>query len=613
MISIKVATQNTHRLTWNLGWAGCLCALSLAGPIIASDSPVLSDVSKEIGLGFVHFNGRTGVYYFPEMAGVGGGLADIDNDGDLDVYLVQGSILGTKETLTDALDPVPTDLPPRDRLLRNDLTINNDGSRTQRLVDITDESGLRATGYGMGIAFGDIDNDGDVDLYVTNYGPNQLWRNEGPTAAGAVRFSDITKASGTGDPAWSSSAAFFDADADGDLDLYVANYVDFSVENNILCYATSSRQDYCGPAAYHPVADTLYLNRGDGTFEAQTRSALIDYQAGSGLGVATADFDGDGRVDVFVANDGEPNQLWLNQGLDPAGEPRFRNEALLAGVAVNRRGQPEASMGIAVGDHDHDGDVDLFLTHLTAETNTLYVNAGDGLFDDRSIESGLGAPSLPFTGFGTGWLDLDNDGWLDLIVANGAVRIQQDRLQAGDDYPLDQTNQLFRNQDGQTFVDVTSRAGEAFTQAEVGRGVALGDIDNDGDTDALLLNNNGAARLLASHASDETAWLGLRLVGEDGHRDAAGARARLILADERSLWRRSHTDGSYGAAGDPRVLFGLGTIAKPNPIEALEIHWPGGPTERFTVPSLGEYHTLRKGAGQQAAKPAVGQATEQPQ
>ncbi len=591
-----------HCLAWTrVVLATCLAAL--ATPILSqpTPTPIFHDASADVGLDFVHFNGRTGVYYFPEMAGVGGGLADVDNDGDLDLYLVQGAILGDAATLTDALDPIPGDPPPRDRLLRNDLSVAADGTRSQTFVDITDAGGLHATGYGMGVAFGDIDADGDVDLYVTNFGPNQLWRNDGPSDAGVIRWTDVTKPSGTGDPAWSSSASFFDADNDGDLDLYVANYVNFTLDNNIVCYATSSRRDYCGPAAYEPVNDTLYVNQGDGTFVPRTQATLLDYTAGSSLGVAAADYDGDGRIDLFVANDGEPNQLWLNQGPNDAGLPQFRDEALLAGVAVNRRGQPEASMGIAVGDHDGDGDVDLFLTHLTAETNTLYVNAGGGLFDDRSVESGLGAPSLPFTGFGTGWLDIDNDGWLDLVVANGAVRILQDRLQSGDDYPIDQTNQLFRNRDGRTYEDLTPRAGDSFADAEVGRGLALGDVDNDGDTDVLLLNNKGPARLLLGSAAEQTAWLGLRLTDEQGQIDLLGARARVSTKDGRVLWRRAHTDGSYGAAGDPRLLFGLGSKAAPNTPESLEVHWPGGLVERFPVPTLDRYHTLRRGTGKPPA------------
>ncbi|MCP3963184.1 MAG: VCBS repeat-containing protein, partial [bacterium] len=396
-------------------------ALLLATPAVA-EPPIFTDVAAETGLDFVHFNGMSGEYYFPEMTGQGAALLDYDNDGDLDVYLVQGAILGPGKTMKDALFPHKGTGTPSDRLYRNDL-------RAGRLsfTDVTAASGLAkiATGYGMGVAAGDFDGDGHVDLYVTNYGSNQLLRNRGDGT-----FEDVTKKAGVDDPAWSTSTTFFDFDRDGRLDLFVTNYVVFDVARNPECFATSSRRDYCGPAAFDGVADRLWRNRGDGTFEDVSTRARVAAVKAAGLGVVAADLDGDGWQDLYVANDGEANHLWLNQR-----DGTFRDEALLAGVAVNRQGEAEASMGVAAADFDADGDEDLFMTHLMGETNTLYVNDG-GLFEDRTLETNLAAGGVPFTSFGTSWLDVDNDGWLDLLIVSGAVRILEPLARAGDLFPL---------------------------------------------------------------------------------------------------------------------------------------------------------------------------------
>ncbi|RMH15514.1 MAG: CRTAC1 family protein [Acidobacteria bacterium] len=566
-----------------------LLAAAGAPPPAAADGTIFADVAQQAGVDFVHWNGRIGTFYFPEMTGQGGALFDYDGDGDLDLYLVQGAMLAPGKKPADSLDPPPEPL-PRDRLYRNDLRLLPGGRRLLRFTDVTERSGIVATGHGMGVATGDYDGDGDLDLYVTNAGPNQLWRNDGPGDGGRVTFTDVTAASGTGDPGWSTSAAFFDADRDGDLDLYVVNYVDFTPANNVVCYATSSRRDYCGPQAYRPLADRFYRNRGDGTFDDVTNRVLIGYRPGSGLGTASADFDGDRWPDLYVANDGEPNQLWLNRR-----DGTFGDDALLLGVAINRAGQAEASMGVAVADFDGDGDEDVFLTHLSGETNTLYVNDGSGVFEDRSIESGLAAPSLPLTGFGTGWLDVDGDGWLDLLVANGAVRILEDLASRGDDFPLAQPNQLFRNRGDGTFEDVSHRAGASFQQLEVSRGVAFGDLDNDGGADAVVFNNHGRPRLLRNRRPP-AAWLGLRLIGAAAGRDMLGARVAVVLKSGRRLWRRAASDGSYCSASDPRVLVGLGGGG--DPVVELRVLWPDGRSERFKPPPLGAYVTLRQGSGE---------------
>ncbi len=568
----------------------------------AAETPLFKDVAAESGLDFTHWNGMSGEYYFPEMTGQGAALLDYDNDGDLDVYLVQGALLGPGKKRADALFPYQGSWPPSDRLYRNDLKVGVSGGRRLRFTDVTAESGLAkiATGYGMGVAAGDVDNDGFTDLYVTNYGPNQLLRNQGDGT-----FSDVTETAGLDDPAWSTSAAFFDFDRDGWLDLFLANYVVFDVVRNPECFAPSSRRDYCGPSAFPGVADRLWRNRGDGSFEDVSVRSRVGAEKAAGLGVVAADFDGDGWLDLYVANDGEPNHLWLNQR-----DGTVRDEALLAGVAVNREGEPEASMGVSAADFDGDGDDDLFMTHLMSETNTLYVNDG-GLFEDRTLETGLAAGSLTFTSFGTAWLDVDNDGWLDLMIANGAVKVLEALAREGDPYPLAQPNQLLMNAGGRRFEDATARAGEAFQAAEVSRGAAFGDLDNDGDVDVVVCNNNGPARLLRNQVGQHAPWLGLRLVGKGG-RDMLGARAEVKRAGAAPLWRTVRTDGSYCSASDPRVVFGLGGGSKVagdrvagdrvagdrvagDPVEAVRVHWPDGTAETWPAPALGRYTTLRQG------------------
>ncbi len=567
-----------RRCTCNHLLALATLALAPGLPAVA-ETALFKDVAAETGLDFSHWNGMSGEYYFPEMTGQGAALLDYDNDGDLDVYLVQGALLGPGKKRADALFPYDGPWPPSDRLYRNDLAAGK-----LELTDVTVASGLAkiATGYGMGVAAGDVDNDGFTDLYVTNYGSNQLLRNQGDGT-----FRDVTTTAGVDDPAWSTSAAFFDFDRDGWLDLFAVNYVVFDVDRNPECYAPSSRRDYCGPSAFPGVADRLWRNKGDGTFEEISVQARIGAEKAAGLGVVAADFDGDGWLDLYVANDGEANHLWLNQR-----DGTFRDEALLAGVAVNREGEAEASMGVSAADFDGDGDDDLFMTHLMGETNTLYVNDG-GLFEDRSVEAGLAAGSLPYTSFGTAWLDVDNDGWLDLLIANGAVRILEALARKGDPFPLSQPNQLLINDGGRRFEDATSRAGEAFGDAEVSRGAAFGDLDNDGDVDVVLFNNNSPVRLLQNQIGQTQPWLGLRLVGGKGGRDMLGARIEVRRTGASALWGRVRTDGSYCSASDPRVLLGLGGGSK---VEAVRVHWPDGTTEAWPAPEIGNYTTLRQGS-----------------
>ncbi len=514
---------------------------------VAAQEVLFEDQAAEWGLDFVHFNGMSGELYFSEMMGSGAGFLDYDGDGDLDAYLVQGHMLGDKP-LTEATFPAQHSLPIVDRLYRNDLVAGPDGTLAPRFVDVTEASGIESTGYGMGVIVADVDNDGDPDLYVTNAGPNQMWSNNGDGT-----FRDATESSGTGDRAWGVSAAFVDVDGDGWLDLYVGNYVGYRLAVDKECVARNGASDYCGPLAYQPDDDRFYRNRGDGTFEdASVRSGAHSEPAGGALGVAVGDFNSDNRLDIYVANDQVPNKLWMNQG-----DGTLLNEGMLSGSSVNAEGQPEASMGLVVGDFNGDGVEDLFMSHLSRETNTLYLNDGTGMFTDSTRDSGLGMPSWEHTGFGVSLFDLDLDGWLDLFIANGAVRILEEQARRGDPYPIHQPNILFRNLGEGRFEEISGRSGSVFELSEVSRGVATGDVDEDGDADLLVSNSAGPVRMLVNRTQTDSNWLSLRLIGDDAVRAVLGTRVAVLREGGRPLWRRSSTDGSYASSNDPRVLVGL--------------------------------------------------------
>jgi len=539
------------------------------------------EVARPSGLDFVHFNGMSGEHYYCEMVGAGAALFDYDNDGDLDLFLVQGNILGPGKTMREMLFPPKGSIPVKGRLYRNDL---NPTTHEVKFTDVTEQSQIDAHGYGMGVAAGDIDNDGWIDFYLTNFGSNQMWRNRGDGT-----FEDVTQRSATDDPRWSVSAAFVDYDRDGWLDLFVGNYVNFSFANRKKCFGASGAEDYCGPLAYEPVPNRLFRNRRDGTFEDVTAESQIGRQFNGSLGVVTADFNADGWPDIYVANDQRANDLWMNQR-----NGTFKNEALLAGCAFNKDGIAESSMGVDAGDFDNDGDEDLVVTNLKGEKTTLYVNDGKGWFEDRSFETNVAVASRPFTGFGTGFLDFDNDGWLDIVTANGEVRTIEALARAKDPYPLHQRKQLFHNLGNGRFEEIAPRAGAAFQLSEVGRGVSFGDVDNDGDLDILVLNNNGPARLLLNQAGSLQHWLGLRLVGQKTNRDMLGARVAITLAPNTTLWRRVHSDGSYASSSDPRVLFGIGRTGSVSKIRA---YWAGGKVEEWKDLAVNRYHTLREGSG----------------
>ncbi|MEM1176824.1 MAG: CRTAC1 family protein [Acidobacteriota bacterium] len=540
----------------------------------ASGAPwagLLVDVTAEVGLEFRHRNGMTGERFIHEILGGGGVLFDMDGDGDLDLYAVQGHRLGAAEKPQAGAEPERGD-----RLFRNDLT-----AAGPRFRDITERSGIDARGYGMGAVAADVDGDGWVDLYVLNWGANQLWRNRGDGT-----FDDATEKVGVGDPGWSTTASFIDADGDGRLDLFVGNYLEFDLARHKPCFSASGAPDYCGPASYPPAADRLYRQRNDGRFEDVTARFGLAGPKAAALGSIPLDADGDGRLELFVANDGMANHLWdWERG-------RFEEMALLAGCAVNGDGAAEASMGVDAGDVDGDGDEDLFMTHLDQETNTLYLNDG-GFFEDGSDAAGVALSSFSSTGFGTRLIDLDLDGWLDAVVVNGAIKALEPLVRAKDPYPLHQPNHVLRNLGGGRFVEVSEKVGAAMGPSHVSRGLAAGDLDNDGDVDLIIFNNNGPLRVLENRVSG-AGWIGVEAVRKD--RVALGARVG-VTAGDRTQWRRVGSGGSYASGQDPRQVFGLGAGAAPGAVR-VRIEWPGGAVEQWPSLEPGRYHQLAAGTGQ---------------
>jgi hypothetical protein len=535
------------------------------------------EAALESGLRFQHFTGATGRYYLPEIMGSGVALFDYDGDGDLDVFLVQGTILEPGKAPTDARFPLPAGARPGNRLFRNML------KETGKLQfeDVTEQAGLSHLAYGMGVAVGDYNNDGYPDLYVTNFGGNILYRNNGNGT-----FTDVTREAGVEAGGWSASAAFVDYDKDGYLDLYVTRYLDFTIQGNKECFSAAGDRDYCAPAAYKPVSHRLFRNLGNGTFQDVTQSAGIAAAGGPGLGVVCADFNGDGWPDIYVANDGAPNLLWLNNG-----NGTFRESALLSGAAYSADGVARAGMGVTAGDFDGSGHESLLVTNLNREGATLYRNSGRGEFTDSTMEFRLYQPTYPYTGFGVQWFDYDNDGRPDLFIANGAVTMLE--ALRGAAYPFNQRNLLLHN-DGARFRDAGSAAGPAFQLSEVGRGAAFGDIDNDGGIDIVVSNNNGPARLLLNQTSPRGRWLEVHLQGVKCNRDGIGARVAVLTKGQKPVWRRAHTDGSYLSASDVRVHFGLGQ----NTETQVLVDWPDDTREVWSSIHADSIVTLREGTGQ---------------
>jgi enediyne biosynthesis protein E4 len=549
-----------------------LAILAAAFIVSSTPAPLMRDIATEVGLNFRHFTGATGEYFMPEIMGSGAALLDYDNDGDLDVYLIQST--GLEEGKKAAVS-----LPAGNRLFRNML------SETGKLqfTDVTDKAGVGHVGYGMGVATGDYDNDGFMDLYVTSFGHNVLYHNRRDGT-----FADVTHDAGVDDPRWSTSAAFLDYDKDGYLDLFVANYVDFTVKGNKRCYAPTGERDYCTPMAYKAVPSRLFHNQGHGKFVDVTSASGIGSSFGPALGVLCADFNDDGRTDIYVANDTAANRLWLNQG-----DGTFRETGLEAGVAYGADGLTKAGMGVTAEDVDNQGTLSIVVTNLTREGATVFRGTGKGLFEDVTLEYGLGQPTFAFTGFGTKWFDYDNDGRLDLFIVNGAVSIVESRR--GGSAPYGQRNLLFHNEGrARKFRETSDVAGPAFQHADVGRGAAFGDIDNDGTVDVLVTNNAGPVRLLRNESGSGRHWLEVRLEGERSNRSGIGARVAVLRDGEEPLWRRVHTDSSYLSASDVRVHFGLGKNAD---VRSLMVHWPDGSKESWENVRPDRVVVLRQGSG----------------
>lgn len=524
----------------------------------------LVDVTAEAKIDFRHIHGGSGERYYVETMGSGCAFLDYDNDGDLDIYLINGA----------SLPGFTINCPPTNVLYQNQ------GDGTFR--DVTKQVGVGDRGYGIGCAVADYDNDGFVDIYVTNFGSNVLYHNNGDGT-----FSDVTSRAKVGDDKWGSSAAFFDYDNDGDLDLYVVNYVDFSLENHIECgQGPRGIRAYCHPDVYNGVPDILYRNNGDGTFFDVTAKAGLYNPSGKGLGVVCGDYDNDGDPDIYVANDKTPNFLYKNNGDDT-----FTEVALLSGVGYNEDGFTEAGMGLDFGDYDRNGYLDIFITNFSNETNTLYRNEGNGFFTDVTYISGLGESSRLFLGFGTNFFDYDLDGDLDIYVANGHVLDNVELFK--DNITYAELDQIFENNGQGFFTDVSSQLGEDFQIAKVGRGVAFGDYDNDGDLDILVSNNNQTANLFRNDGGNHNNWIKIKTIGTKSNRDGIGAKIKVVSGSLAQVEEVRNAD-SYLSASDFRVTFGIGQREK---VDVVEIRWPSGLTESYYNIPVNQLLVLKEGNG----------------
>lgn len=521
------------------------------------------DVTQRAGIDFVHEQGASGRRYMVEIAGGGAIILDYDMDGFSDVYFVNGAPL-----------PGDGDAPTGNSLYRN---LGNGQFR-----DVTRQAGLVGDGYGMGGAAADIDNDGDPDLLVTAFGDNLAFRNNGDGT-----FVELTQTLGLSDGRWSTSASFFDADQDGFVDLYVCNYLDFTLETHRECFSpTKGIRSYCHPQEYDGVTDIFYRNTRHSSFvDATVPSGLSASAGGKGLGVAATDYDDDGDIDLYVANDTTANFLFDNRG-----EQGFVEIGLESGVAFNEEGLPEAGMGTDWGDVDRDGRFDLIVTNFDFETNTLYRNLGDGLLFDATVAVGLGAESLTELGFGCELADFDNDGWLDLVVTNGHILDNITEIQTNLSFA--QPGQFFDNVNGR-FRNISSQVGSDLSRPRVGRGLASLDFDRDGDLDLVLANNGGAAELLRNEGGSDKHWISLRLIGTPSNRDAIGARvvaslSGLVITEE------IRSGSSYLAQHELVMHLGLDDLDR---VESLTIRWPSGAREQFSDFASGHHYVVKEGVG----------------
>jgi enediyne biosynthesis protein E4 len=561
--------------------------LPLVGFLVACKSsppqkaPLFEDVAKSSGLDFWQFSGATGEFLLPEMVGSGAALIDYDNDGDLDVYLVQGAPVDPRGK---ALVPLPPNWKPGNRLFRNNLV--ESGKLT--FTDVTAAAGVGNADKGIGVAAGDYDNDGRMDLYVTNYGRNVLYHNNGNGT-----FTDVTATAGLVSSGISTSAAFIDYDRDGLLDLAVVHYVDFYPRP---CYTTQGAKDYCGPSPFEGTATQLFRNLGGGRFKDVTAETGLNAKKGPGLGILTGDFGTDGYPGFMVANDGAANYLWISQPRSPSkpGDRVFHEEGLTHGLAYASDGKPRAGMGIASGDIYGDGGEAVVVTNLPNEAFTLFQRLPNGDFVDSTVQSGLSHLSLPYTGFGVGLFDMENRGLLDLFSANGAVKAMMS--EQGEKFPYRERKLLLRNAGkGKGYEDITTAAGPALEPVEVSRAAVFGDVNNDGGIDILVTNNNGPARLLLNTVPNRGHWLQVHVEGVRTNRSGYGSVVELFRKDGSSVKRWVRGDGSYLAANDPKVHFGLGTSTD---ADHIQIHWLSGGCETWSQATVDRVVNLREGTGQ---------------
>ena len=520
------------------------------------------DLTEDVGLDFRQVSGSAEQHYILESMSSGAAFFDYDGDGYLDLFLVNST-----RVETDSSNHT------------NRLYRNSEGANGRIFQDKTDEAGLRRTGWGMGCAVGDYDNDGDLDLYVTYWGSNVFYRNDGE------RFAEVEL--GVEDDGWGTSAAFGDVDADGFLDLYVANYLVFDLENppggGQLCSGFKGLDVYCGPHGMVPQANVLYRNEGGARFADVSWTTGIDVDKQASLGAVFFDGDDDGDQDIYVANDGYPNLLYRNDG-----NWQLEEVAAFAGAAYSEDGRAQAGMGVAAGDYDNDGDLDLYMTHFSDDVNTLYQNQGNGNFVDFTAGAGLGGEVRPYLGWSTGFFDYDNDGWLDLFAVNGHIYPQVAQHPSGLRYA--QRNLLYQNAGG-TFTEIGAMVGRGFAEEKVSRGGALGDYDNDGDLDLLVVNLNDAPTLLHNFGGSRSNWLGLELVGTESNRDAQGSRV-VLSVDNGQQMREIQRGVGYLSQSDGRVLFGLGAAEE---VERVEIRWPSGRVQVLERPETRRYLVVQEG------------------
>ncbi len=541
--------------------------------LLRSQAPFrLVDATDESGLRFEHDHGGSGRRYMVETMGSGLALADLDGDGWLDAYFAQGSPTPGTES-TGSLTNI---------LLR--------GSPKGRFTPVPAAAGAASEIWTMGVAVADYDNDGFNDIYVSNFGPNQMYRNNGDGT-----FAELAASARVDDRAWGASSAWADIDNDGYLDLYVANYVDFAWDNHKYCGdPRRNLRAYCHPDVFNAQADRLYRNNGDGTFTGIGQAAgIADTLDGKGLGVVFGDANDDGLIDIYVANDSTRNFLYIN-----VDGRSFVEDGLLAGVSFSSDGQAEAGMGTDWGDYDGDGRLDIVVTNLDVETNSLYRNLGDGMFDNATFASGIGEPSLRQVGFGVNWMDIDNDGDLDLFVANGHIIDNIGEFR--DNITYAQRNHLFLNQGHGRLLERSAQLGPGLELVKVSRGSAIGDVDNDGDLDILISNNGQPADFLLNQGADSSGrWIQLRLVGDPANRGGIGARVELVRGgDSVALVREIKAGSSYGSSSDQRLHVGLGAATA----VTVRIRWPGGQQQTLGPLQSGHLYVVRQGRGVIAAR-----------